>query len=231
MPPSAPRAVLSGAGSDFFERLLPEQRARLESAATRHTYGAGETVFHEGTPALAVYAVGSGVIELFRRLDQGEEVVVGTRGAGDLVGLRGVLAGLPYATTGRTLERATLFCIPADCFVGLVRENATLAYRLLARLARESRLAETQLVERNHHRVAKRIARFLVERAQGPTPLNVAPPWREIAMSREDMARLIGTTPETLSRTLHGFAERGVLELDRKEIRIRDLASLLRLAE
>jgi CRP-like cAMP-binding protein len=44
------------------------------------------------------------------------------------------------------------------------------------------------------------------------------------------MARLIGTTPETLSRTLHGFAERGVLEVDRQQIRVRDLEVLRRIA-
>jgi CRP-like cAMP-binding protein len=52
-----------------------------------------------------------------------------------------------------------------------------------------------------------------------------------LSSSREELAQLIGTTPETLSRTLHGLADEGVLALDRKTIRVLDLPSLLKRAE
>jgi CRP/FNR family transcriptional regulator len=188
-------------------------------------YRAHETLFHEATPALAIHCVRSGAIKLFRRLRGGDEVVVGTRGPGDLVGVRGVLAGLPYASTAMTMGPAIACAIPGEAFLGLVRENPLLGYRILSRLARESRLVEEQLVERTHSNVGKRTARFLVQRLFPPAPRGAT---AGIAMSREEMAQIIGTTPETLSRTLHAFAEEGILALDRREIRVLDLEGLRR---
>jgi len=229
MPVSLQCQVCTGAARELFSSLLPEQRARFARAAVPHAYRAHETIFHEGTPALAVYCLRSGTIKLFRRLKHGEEVVVGTRGAGDLAGLRGVLAGMPYASTAMTLEPAIVCAIPGEIFVGLVRENPMLGYRILVRLARESRLLEGQLVERNHDRVAKRTARFLARHLPEDAPSTSA--CAGISTSREEMAQLIGTSPETLSRVLHGLADEGILELDRKEIRVLDLEALLRRAD
>ena len=225
MPASTRCGGCAGAASDLFSCLSHEQRSRFSSAAISHVYRAHETLFHEATPALAVHCIRSGAIKLFRRLRGGDEVVVGTRGPGDLVGLRGVLAGLPYASTAMTLGPAIVCAIPGEAFLGLVRENATLGYRLLARLARESRLVEEQLVERTHSSVGKRTARFLLQRLP---PLSPQAPEAGIGMSREEMAQLIGTTPETLSRTLHALADEGILALDRKEIRVLDSDGLRR---
>jgi len=209
--------------------LLPEQRSRLHHAAVPHTYRAHETLYHEGTPALAVHCVRSGTIKLFRRLMHGEEVVVGTRGAGDLVGLRGVLAGIPYANTAMTLGPAAVCAIPGETFVELVRGNPTLGFRILTQLACHSRLLEEQLVERNHSTVAKRTARFLARHHHEAASRAGAP--AVISMGREEMAQFIGTTPETLSRMLHALVNEGILAMDRREIHILDLPALQKRAE
>jgi len=221
----------TGAAAELFRRLSPDQWARLRDAVVAHVYQAADVVFHEGTPPLAVYCVRSGALKLYRRMNHGDEVVVGIRGAGDLVGLRAVLAGLPYWTTAAALERAIICAIPAQGFLELIGENIGLAFQLLTRLACESRSVETQLVERCQEHVGKRTARFLARVAQGSVPLASSRPGHEISIHREDMARLIGTTPETLSRTLHGLSKRGILELDRKHIKVRNLEALLKLAE
>jgi CRP/FNR family transcriptional regulator len=231
MPGSLQCSACSGAAGSLFSCLLPEQRSRLSSAAVSHAYRAHETLFHEGTPALAIHCVRSGAIKLFRRLENGEEVVVGIRGPGDLIGLRGVLAGIPYANTATTLDPAFVCAIPGETFVELVRENPILGLRILTRLARESRRAEEQLVERTHSRVAKRTARFLAQHFHAGALPAAAVARAGISMSREEMAQLIGTTPETLSRTLHGLADDGILALDRRMIRVLDLPALLKRAE
>ena len=219
-----------GAAHDFLTCLQREQRSRLTSAALPHAYQAHESIFHAGTPALTLYCVRSGTVKLFRRLDHGDEVVVGIRGPGAVLGLRGVLAGIAYGTTAMTLEPAEVCAIPADVFLELVRENSIMGYRLLARVTMESRLLEERLIEHTHDRVGKRTARFLLQQTRRQAACPTPRPTR-IAMRREEMAQLIGTTPETLSRTLHAFAADGILDVQRRDIRVLDLAALLRLAE
>jgi CRP-like cAMP-binding protein len=220
----------TGAAQDLFSCLMKGQRSQLVNAAVPHTYRPQESLFYAGTPALVLYCVRSGFLKLFRRLSNGEKLVVGVRGPGDLLGLRGVLAGTTYVTTATALDTVVVCAIPGQDFMRLVRENSTMGYRLLQRLARGSRLLEDQLVERTHDRVGKRTARFLLKHvrpaARVSTPTSVG-----IVMSREEMAQLIGTTPETLSRTLHRFAADGILEVGRKEIHVLDLTALLHLAK
>jgi CRP-like cAMP-binding protein len=177
-----------------------------------------------------LYCVRSGTLKRFWRLGSGEEVVVGVRGPGDFAGLRGVLGALPYSSTAMTLSPAVVCAIPSDGFLGLVRDNTEMAYRLLMRLTHESRQLERQLIERTHDRVRKRTARFLLQWIQG-WPAMDAHRIPDLSMSRVEMAQLIGTTPETLSRTLHGLADDGILAVAPREIRVLNPDALMKAAE
>jgi CRP-like cAMP-binding protein len=214
-----------------FSNLPPALRSRLAGVVSPHAYRRGQTIFHEGTPALAVHCIRSGTVKVSRLTGDGHEVLVGVRRPGELIGFRAVLAELPCSITAETLEPAVVCTIPREIFMDLVRESTDLSIRLLKQLAREVHFAEEQLVERTRQRVSKRTARLLARLEQGGAPGSRARPWLGITMSREEMALLIGTTPETLSRTLHSLAEQGILELGRRVIRVRDVARLLNLAK
>ena len=113
----------------------------------------------------------------------------------------------------------------------MIEDSHELSSHLLRRLAREFRFAEEQLVERGGESVEKRTARFLARVAESGDPGKRRRPGSYVPTRREDLAHLLGTTPETLSRTLHGLARRGLVEVDRKEVRVLDLTRLKRLAE
>jgi CRP/FNR family transcriptional regulator len=100
----------------------------------------------------------------------------------------------------------------------------------LAKLARELRLSEDLMMDLLHRPVRQRAARLLLSllednhRAIEPAIL------LSQHLRRLDMARMIGTTPETFSRVLHGFAQRGIVTLTRDRICIRDQALLHQVA-
>ncbi len=212
-------AECPGAVRELGPCLLAEQRLRLSGAVSPHTFRPHESIFHEGTPSLAVYCVRSGSLKLFRRLAGGQEIVTGVRGPGDLVGLRGVLSGQPYARTAQTLEATTVCAIPAEAFLQLARENAGLAMRLLTRLARESREMESALVERGHQHSLQRIACFLQRRFRDGDGEGAVIDGDVLTMEREAMAQLVGCTVETLSRALHTLARAGAIDVDHRRIR------------
>jgi CRP/FNR family transcriptional regulator len=213
-----------------FSCLAAPQLAQLMDARVSRPYGAGQPLFYEGNPAFAVYCIREGVIKLWRSGHGGDQVVIRTRGKSDLVGVRAVLARMPYTVTAEPLGPFVACTIPAETFIGLVKENRELADRMLRKLAVETIETEDALVARTLERVRQRTARFLLHLApagSGPPtqPMSLQLPWR-----REEMAHLIGTTPETLSRTLHALAAQRVLEIKRQEIRVLDLAALRRTA-
>ncbi len=219
-----------GAAHELFSCLSHEQRARLARAAVPHLYHPQESLFHSGTPALALYCVRSGTIKLFRWLHNGDQVVVGARGAGDLLGMRALLTETPFATTATALEPSIVCTIPRESVLELVCESSAMGYQLLKRLARDSCMLEDQLVERTHDRVGKRTARFLLQQMRGHKTEASRPEPIGLSMSREEMAQFVGTTPETLSRTLHRFAADGILDVERRQIRVLNISALMRAA-
>ena len=209
---------------------LPRTLApRLIQDRITREFGGGEAVFYEGTPALALYSVRSGEATLSRQ-GRRSEAVVGVRGPGELLGMRAVLSGLPYAVTARTLVPSVLCVTPARTFFDLVNESPAFAAALLRGLAMEYRLTEEQLVARSQEAVGARTARLLIAAARRGSPAPMSDP-SAIRMGRTEMAMLVGTTRETLSRTLHDFARKGILNVSRKGIRIRDPRALRRLFE
>ena len=171
------------------------------------------------------------MVKLYRRHNHGDEIVVGIRTVGDLFGYRAVLAEKPYGISAEAIEPSVVCTIPRENFLAAIEESHDLAVHLLKRIAREFRLAEEQLAERSGEPVAKRTARLLLRLAGGRDAGARTADCPPIPSRREDLALMLGTTPETLSRTLHAFAKRGLVEADRKGLQIRDLAGLERLAE
>ena len=165
-------------------------------------------------------------MKLWRTGKNGDEHVIRTRGRGDLVGARAVLAGGNYPVTAEPLEAFVACTIPGEVFPSCVRENQELAHRLLRKLAVETIETEVLILSRTMDHVRQRTARLLLKQVGTrlritPGPLTIRLPWH-----RETMANLAGTTPETLSRTLHTFVAEGIVEVRHQDVRILDMRAL-----
>jgi CRP-like cAMP-binding protein len=206
----------------LFSCLSRDHVAAVERARAPRAYATGQVLFHEGDPPLVVYCISSGSVRLARQSGHGNEVAIGIRGAGDLVGFRAVFAMLPYGATAVTLGPSGICAIPRAAFLDSVARSSALALELLRRLAARSRLTEEQLVNRAAEHVRARTARLLLglQRLEDPHAGGQTAP--TAGVGREEMALLIGTTRETLSRTLHEFVRQGLLELLPSGIRLLD---------
>jgi CRP-like cAMP-binding protein len=203
---------------------------RLEQDRVTHVFRRGQPIFYAGAPAQAIYVVRSGRVKVFRTWRGGEEQVIRLLGPGEILGYRPLLANEPYIASAEAVEDSTLCIIPAATVHELLRHEPQVALELLAKLARELRASEDLMMDLIHRPIRQRAARLLLNlfednhRAAEPTIL------RSQHLRRQDMARMIGTTPETFSRVLRGFAQRGIITLARDRICIRDDALLHKVA-
>jgi len=219
-------------GRSAFVCLKGAQRSRLAKAALPHAYTCGQVLFHQGTPAHGVFCVRSGLVKLMRQTNRRDAAMVGVRTSGDLIGHRAVLAGTPYSISAEAIAPSVVCTILREDFLAVIGESHEAVLQLLHRLAREFDFAEEQLVERAGEPVRQRIARLLVRLAEGAAPaVGEVGGWVSIPTRREDLAPLLGTTPETLSRTLRGLAQRGLIRVGRKEVQVLELDALRRLTE
>ncbi|MCI0406310.1 MAG: Crp/Fnr family transcriptional regulator [candidate division Zixibacteria bacterium] len=216
-------------GSSIFCGLAGEHLERLEHEKTVRRYERGETVFYEGAPVLAIYHVCAGLLKLYKTGRRREQLVIRLLGPGDVTGYRALLAGEPYAATAEAVEPSTVCAISKETFLGLLRESPERSLGLLSKMAREMRISEEQMVAMAQESVRQRTARLLlflhggrvgkIEKYKPGEPV-------EVPLLHKEMAEMIGTTPETFSRTLHALARRGIIRLTRAKIFIENPAAL-----
>lgn len=210
--------------------LSKRARDRLEQDRATHLFRRGQTIFHAGAPAHALYVVRSGLVKVFRTWRGGEEQVLRLLGPGELIGYRPLLANEPYHASALAVEDSRLCIIPAATLRELLRDEPALALELLAKLALELRTAEEQMMDLLHRPVRQRAARLLLvlleNNRSAPDPATL----HSAHLRRQDMARMIGTTPETLSRVLRAFAQRGIVAVARDRVCVRDHALLHKVA-
>jgi CRP/FNR family transcriptional regulator, polysaccharide utilization system transcription regulator len=192
-------------------------------------YQPGQLIFAEGNPAFIVYHVYSGYVKLSKTGRNGEKLVIRLRGPGDIFGHRAILAGEPYTADALALEETSVCGIQRELFLEAIKQSSDFALRVMAKLGNDLRASEEQTMSITHENVRQRIARlllFLIEHKEESRLNHLVIP---NSLSRAEMAQMIGTTPETLSRMLRQFTDHGVIKTTRSEIHINNIQSLKRI--
>ncbi len=214
-----------------FCRVTGKARQRIEQVKSTRTYRQGEHVFTAGERPGASFVVRTGRFKVYRTWACGQEHVIRLVGTGAILGYRPMLADAPYLASAEAVEASTLCILPAQAVLELLRDVPGMAFELLLKLAKDSRASENLVMDLLHGEVRARAARLLLlllddgKRAPGSEPVLSHCP------RRQEMARMIGTTPETFSRVLRGFVETGMISLSRGSIRIHERDLLHKVSE
>jgi CRP-like cAMP-binding protein/ActR/RegA family two-component response regulator len=183
-----------------------------------HAVPRKQLIYTEGDEALRLYFVQAGRVKISKTTAAGKELITGICGAGEFFGYRALLAGSPHHDTAVALDDATLLYIPADDFTQLLLRNPEVSQQFVRMLAGRLDQQDTQLLDLAYSSLRKRVADSLLH--LHVQQLVIAPADPLIQLAREDMAALIGTTPESLSRILSEFRQDESIELTPKFIKV-----------
>lgn len=213
----------------YLQSLDPIEGERFARELLIRDYGPRALVMREGEPSRGSYLVRSGRVRIFRTAPDGREQILSLASAGDTFGEVPVFEGKPNPASVETLDTSELILFPAEAFRGLVRRNSQVALALLHHFARRLR-SFTELIEQiSLQTVQNRIARylyFLASEEGVTTPEGVVVPR---VITQQDLAALVGSVREVVSRTLKVMEDDGVVEVRRHEFVIRDMRALARL--
>jgi CRP/FNR family transcriptional regulator len=226
---SRPASIEDLRSISYFESLTGDEARRFAAELSARTYGPRETIVAEDEPSRGFYFLRSGKARIFRTGTDGREQTFRLVEPGDTFGEVPVFDGQPAPATVETLEPSEVVFLPAPVFLQLLQRQPTVATAVLRHFARRLR-SFTELVEQiSLQTVQSRLARYLYQlaREEGvPSPEGTVVP-REI--TQQDLASLVGSVREVVSRTLRVMEEDGIVEVRRREIVIRDLPALQRL--
>jgi CRP/FNR family transcriptional regulator, dissimilatory nitrate respiration regulator len=211
----------------LFEGLPPGQIEDLAMIVTDQVFRKGETIFSEGEDGNGFYVVISGRVKIFKLSPEGKEQILHFFGPGEPFGEVPVFTGQHFPANAAAMEESRAFFFPRKSFVDLIKRNPSLALNMLAVLSKRLRRFAALIDDLSLKEVPGRLAAYLLymsDQNKGSKSL-------ELAITKAQLASLLGTIPETLSRILGKLSSQGLIETDGRRIRILEEKALRDLAE
>jgi CRP/FNR family transcriptional regulator, anaerobic regulatory protein len=209
--------------------LSSDELPKLEALiCTARTVRRGETLYRSGDAFDNLYAVRSGSLKTTMAHRDGREQVTGLRLAGEALGLDGISEDR-HACNATALEDSTVCIVPYVALKNLCREIGSMQERLHKLLGEQIVREAAQMMVLGSLCADERVAAFLLDISERNAQRGYSSAEFNLRMTREDMGSYLGTTLETVSRTLSRFQKRGLIDAQGKLIRIIDLEGLRRL--
>lgn len=190
---------------DVVRRLFPH-----ESGVTTH-FRPRSYVFHQGTPVECVHLAMRGTLVLERIDEDGRMAMFGTHQVGSLLGWQDLLGGHVHRSSCQSVGHSELISIPAERFETVLRESEDLLLKLMQQAAEQAYTYEEHIFRLSTLDVPERLYRTLLTLA-GSAESEEEVIEVETPLMKRDIAALVGTSPETLSRGLRRLAKMKVAE-------------------
>jgi CRP-like cAMP-binding protein/CheY-like chemotaxis protein len=192
-----------------FQKLSDQRRSRV--------FKKKEFVFVEGEQPKYVYFVDKGLVKTFKANNDGKELITGMHRSGDFFGFVSLLEGRPNNESAIVLKESQIYMIPQQDFLTLIYGNKEIARKFISMLAKNLYEAENKLLELAYQSVRQRVAAVLIK-LNPPADANSKD--QSITVARKDLSGMVGTTTESLNRTLVDFKNEGLIEIFDKGLKI-----------
>ncbi|NLJ83536.1 MAG: Crp/Fnr family transcriptional regulator [Halanaerobiaceae bacterium] len=209
----------------LFSHMDMKYLEEISQLLGRKTFPAGSTIFYEGEKGESVYFLKKGRIKALKSNVDGEEQILEILQAGDVFG-EVVLFGIEeYPATTVAMEDVDLLSLSRSKFKEYFYQNPEIGWGMLHEMAIKLRNAQSKIKNLGLRDTRGRVATLLLNiyhrHGDGDNGFT-------LKLNRQEMASLLGTTRETVSRTLSEFKNEGLIEIDGNRVIIKNLEGLER---
>jgi CRP-like cAMP-binding protein len=210
--------------SDLFEGISPKERDALLEISRTKWFSRNSLLFSQGETGAGFFLVVSGKVKVFKISPEGKEQILHIFGPGEIVGEVPVFSGKDYPASALSLKESELLYFPREGFLRLAMDQPQILLNMLATLSKRLRKFTVQIERLTLMEVATRLAEVLLEIAEDSASgeRDVA----ELKITKGQLANQIGTTPETLSRSLGKMTRKGIIKVNRNRVTILDREAL-----
>ncbi len=182
----------------------------------------GEIVYKEGSRSNTIYLILKGVVKCHTMDEDGKELITSLYRADDFLGFTSFLNNIPYKESATAIEPVELAGISKESLKDILQKNKDISLELMELLSDNITEIKAQLLQMAYSSVRKKTAQTLLQFAE----IMNTKTEDTIKISRNDLASVAGIATESLIRTLSGFKKEGLIAIEGRNIRIRELKAL-----
>jgi len=210
----------------LFKGLSAAQLDGLARAFPRRSYAAGETVFREGEPAEGFYVLLAGRLKIYKLSMEGKEQILHIIEAGEPFAEVALFSETVFPAYAEAIRESEAMFFSRKAFQQLVTNDPSIIMNMLAILSQRLKYFTRLVEDLSLKEVPQRLAAYLLFLADREGSRQVS-----LGISKGQLASLLGTIPETLSRITAKMAGRGLIEMQGRRITIVDRDGLQVLAD
>ncbi len=211
----------------LFKGLPDNQLKEIEQIAVNRHYQKGEYIFHEGDDGDGFYVVADGQVKIFKVSLEGKEQILHIFGPAEPFGEVPVFSGQSFPANAESIAESHLLYFPRTAIVELITENPSVALNMLAVLSMRLRQFTVQIENLSLKEVPARLAGYLIYLAEEQGAEDSV----TLDISKGQLASLLGTIPETLSRIFSKMTRENLIKVKDRTILLLDFDGLHELAE
>ena len=211
----------------LFEGLPDEHIDELLKIAREKDFIKNELIFSEGDTGNGFYINVEGLVKIFKLSSEGKEQILHIFGPGEPYGEVPVFSGQTFPANAESLGKCRSLFFPRKSFVELITQNPSIAMNMLAVLSLRLRQFTVQVENLSLKEVPSRLAAHLLMLFHEQEKTDII----HLNISKSQLASLLGTIPETLSRILRKMAGQNLIDVQGRSIQLLDIDGLEMLAQ
>jgi CRP-like cAMP-binding protein len=205
----------------LFGQLAAVELQRVVEVTRERTYPKNSVILFEDDPGDALYVVAQGQVKVVLIGEDGREVILSVLGLGEFFGEMALIDDEPRSAHVIAMEDSTLLVLRREDFQGILKQSPGIALALLRELSRRLRRVDEKVGSLVLLDVNGRVAQLLLELADEEGGDRITR-----RLTHHTIAQMIGSSRETVSRTMRELVDKGLIEVSRKDIVIRDRVAL-----
>lgn len=193
---------------------------KISKLGKKKFYAKDSVVLYEHETGSALFVIIYGKVKVSRLSEDGREVILTILNESDFFGEMAILDGLTRSANVTSMEDTELFIIQRADFLDLLYNYPEVSISLLQELTKRLRSADMKIKSLSLKDAEGKVATVILQLADDIGKIKQGNVEIEKLPFQHDLANMAGTSRETISRTLHTFAKKGLVELEGSKLRI-----------
>jgi CRP/FNR family transcriptional regulator, cyclic AMP receptor protein len=215
----------------IFCDLPPTALHSFEAIKYATAYPKGAVLFVEGQAPRGIFVLCKGRVKLSICSTDGKTLILKIAEPGEVLGLSATVSGKTYELTAETIDPCQVNFVKREDFLRFLKEHADACFRVAEQLSDKYNTACREIRSLGlSHSAAEKLAKLLLEWSSRSGESNKQEPRVRLSLTHEEIAQMIGTSRETVTRLFAELKKRQIVNARGATLVIRNKAALRALA-